>query len=154
MGWIIFLLLIGLLLILMELFLTPGLIVGVIGFLCWIGAIYQIYLLYGARAGNWTTAGMITLTILLIVWGLKTNIWNKVTVHESLTGRSNQNEGFIPEKGMKGIAISTLRPMGSARFGDSVIEVDSRGEMINQGEGIEIIAIEHGKIYVQTTDKI
>ncbi|MBX2909444.1 MAG: NfeD family protein [Chitinophagales bacterium] len=149
MGWIVFLLGLGLLLVLMELFITPGLIVGVIGIMCWGAAIWQVYELYGVTAGNWSTVGMVALLALMIFWGLKTNLWNKVTVHTNITGRTNETEGFDPQIGMHGRTLSTLRPMGSARFGDVVVEVTTRGDMIEQNADIEIIEISHGKIYVK-----
>ncbi|MCK9481102.1 MAG: hypothetical protein M0R38_05000 [Bacteroidia bacterium] len=148
MGWIVFLLGLGLLLVLMELFITPGLVIGIIGVLCWIAAIWQVYELYGTTIGNWSTVGMAALLILMVIWGVKTNLWQKVTVHTNITSKSNEIEGFIPEIGMQGRTLSTLRPMGTARFGDIITEVSTRGEMIEQSCDIQIIELSQGKIYV------
>ena len=149
MGWILFLLGLGLLLLLLELFVTPGVVVGILGILAWFAALWQVYSDYGTSAGNWTTLGMIFLLVASVVWGLKTNVWKKVTIHTNITGKSNEIIGFVPQIGLKGKSVSMLRPTGSARFENTVFEVVTRGEMIDPGAEIEIIEIENRKIYVK-----
>lgn len=149
MGWILFLLGLGFLLLLLELFVTPGFLIGIFGLLAWAIAIFQVYDQFGILSGNLTTLAMILLLIGGVIWGLKTNIWSKVTIHSNITGRANDRHGFTPQVGMKGIALSSLRPMGSARFENYVTEVISYGELISQGSSIEIAEIDFQKIYVK-----
>ena len=150
MGWIIFLLLLGLALLLLELFVTPGVLIGIFGVLAWVIAIHQVYNDYGVTEGNLTLISVIVLTIAGVVFGLKANVWSKFTINSSLTTRVNEVKEFTPEKGMKGKALSALRPMGSASFGNNVVvEVHTQGDMIPNGAEIEIIGLESRKIIVK-----
>jgi membrane-bound ClpP family serine protease len=149
MGWIIFLLALGLLLLLLELFVTPGVLIGIFGIIAWAAAIFQVYKDYGVSAGNWLTLGMMLLLVGGVVWGLKTNLWSKVTIHTNVDGRMNEVKDFNPEPGMKGKSLSALRPSGTGRFNDSIVEVTTFGEFISQEEAIEIVAFEDRKIFVK-----
>ncbi|MBA4149520.1 MAG: nodulation protein NfeD [Verrucomicrobia bacterium] len=41
--------------------------------------------------------------------------------------------------GQTGVALSTLRPGGRAQFGDEIVDVMSRGEMIEKGQPVKIV---------------
>ena len=43
------------------------------------------------------------------------------------------------QKGLTGVAISTLRPGGKAQFGDAILDVRSQGELIEKGQQVRII---------------
>ena len=56
--------------------------------------------------------------------------------------------------GDKGITLTNLRPEGKALFGeDGRTTVYSIGEFIDKNAHIEIIKIEHNKIFVTTINK-
>ena len=42
--------------------------------------------------------------------------------------------------GQQGVAISNLRPGGKAKFGDTIIDVVTQGDMIAKGQPVRIIA--------------
>lgn len=149
MATILFLFVIGLLLIVLELFITPGLVVGIIGVITWIIAVAQVYAQYGAVAGNLTTLFLIIAMIGATVWGMKTKIWKKVTVETNISGRSSDMQTQKVEVGMRGKCLSALRPGGSVLFDGNSVEVVSRGEFITEGEVVEVIAISQGKITVK-----
>jgi len=50
--------------------------------------------------------------------------------------------------GENGVALSILRPTGNARFGDSIVDVITRGEFIEPASPIRILAIEGSRIVV------
>jgi membrane-bound serine protease (ClpP class) len=50
--------------------------------------------------------------------------------------------------GANGVALSILRPSGNARFGDSIVDVITRGEFIEPTSPIRVLAIEGSRIVV------
>jgi membrane-bound serine protease (ClpP class) len=53
--------------------------------------------------------------------------------------------------GESGVALSILRPSGNARFGDSIVDVITRGEFIEPASPIRVLAIEGSRIVVART---
>jgi membrane-bound ClpP family serine protease len=62
------------------------------------------------------------------------------------------NEGLTAklQVAQRGVAISSLRPIGKAEFEGKTYEVKTFGDYIDSGTKIEIIKIEQNNIYVQT----
>lgn len=54
--------------------------------------------------------------------------------------------------GRTGVAISTLRPAGYARIDDRKIDVVTRGEMIELGETVRVIAVHGNRVVVKRDD--
>ena len=54
-----------------------------------------------------------------------------------------------PAAGDKGVAVTILRPVGKAEFGGEVYEVKTDGEFIDEGTDVEIIEVRGNKILVQ-----
>jgi len=50
--------------------------------------------------------------------------------------------------GESGVALSILRPSGNARFGDSIVDVITRGEFIEPTSPIRVLAVEGSRIVV------
>lgn len=50
--------------------------------------------------------------------------------------------------GANGVALSTLRPSGNARFGDAIVDVITRGEFIEPSSPVRVLAIEGSRIVV------
>jgi len=50
--------------------------------------------------------------------------------------------------GASGVALSTLRPSGNARFGDAIVDVITRGEFIEPSSPVRVLAIEGSRIVV------
>jgi membrane-bound serine protease (ClpP class) len=55
----------------------------------------------------------------------------------------------IIQAGDKGIAVSTLRPAGKARFGDAIVDVVAEGEWIHAGSEIIVVLIEGVRVVVR-----
>jgi membrane-bound serine protease (ClpP class) len=149
MATILFLFVIGLLLIVLELFITPGLVVGIAGIVAWIIAIVQIYVEFGAMAGNISSLLLIVLMLVATIWGMKSKIWKKVTVETNIVGKSSDMVTLKAEIGMRGKCLSALRPTGSIFIDGNVLEAVSRGEFITEGSTVEVIRVEQGKITVK-----
>ena len=56
--------------------------------------------------------------------------------------------------GEVGITSSVLRPMGSARFGDRIVEVSSHGDLIEKGMSIKVVQVDGRKVVVEINTEI
>lgn len=144
---IIILIVLGLILILLELFVTPGFVTGLLGGVAWVYAIYKIYNSYGTVSGHLALSGLILLLVACIFIAVKSGFWDKVSLHQNTDGRVNN----VPDVkvGDSGFTISALRPMGKMLVNQTAIEVSTIGELVETGAFVEIIKIENNKIYVK-----
>ncbi len=144
---IIILILLGLILILLELFVTPGFVTGLLGGIAWIYALYKIYNEYGTTSGHLALGGLVLLLVACIVIAVKSGIWDKVSLHSKMESKVNE----LPDVkvGDNGYTISALRPMGKMVINQTPIEVSSMGEHVESGAFVEIFKIENNKIYVK-----
>ena len=152
MDWILLIgvLLFGIGLIVLEIIFVPGTtFVGVIGFLI---AGYGIYLAF-STFGN--TTGFLTLFITGIlfvgslIYGFKTNAWDKFALKKVMEGKAHVEESIHLEVGQEGLSVSILKPMGKALFFDQEFEVTSQGNYISENLKIRIIQIQGKKIIVE-----
>lgn len=161
--WEILLFILGLILLLIELFYLPGFgIAGITGIILMIGSIFlglignfptitmsDITLILGQISG-----ALITSLILLIIiekFLPQSKIWNKLILVDS----EKVDEGFvsIPDltflKGQKGKAITPLRPAGIALINGKRYDVITDGEFITQNSLIEVVDVEGLKVKVR-----
>lgn len=144
---IIALIVLGLILILLELFVTPGFVTGVLGGVAWLYALYKIYNEYGNKSGHLALAGLLLLLVACIVIAVKSGVWEKVSLKAHVEGKVNA----LPDikVGDNGYTTSALRPMGRMVVNNNNIEVTTMGELIESGAYVEVIKIENNKIFVK-----
>jgi membrane-bound ClpP family serine protease len=144
---IIALIVLGLILILLELFVTPGFITGLLGGIAWLYALYKIYNQFGTTSGHLALGGLILLLVACILIAVKSGVWEKVSLHQKIEGRVNQ----IPDVkvGDTGYALSAFRPYGKASIKEYNIEASTMGELIEAGSQVEIFRIENNKIIIK-----
>ena len=148
---------VGLILVLLELFVFPGsMIAGIAGVVLMLVAIVMGMVdMYPGTPGMPTLqqlhpplrdlgialVGAVVIGLVLSRFLPKTLLFQKL-VSKSASGissgalREAQQEARF---GQIGVAISQLYPGGKARFGDQILDVLTQGEMIEQGRPVKII---------------
>lgn len=144
---ILILIALGLVLILLELFVTPGFITGLLGGVAWAYALYKIYADFGNTSGHLALGGLLLLLIACIFIAVKSGMWDRVSLHKQIDSRVNE----LPDVkvGDTGFTASALRPMGKLVVGQTTLEVTTMGELVEAGAFVEITKIEQNKIYVK-----
>ena len=144
----------GFILLLMEIFLIPGITVfGILGILSVIGGIIYSYMINPAYA-IYTFLGSAFISGLLVTWVTKSKAWNKLIQHSSenlLDGFRSSKEDLEFLKGKRGVTFTHLRPSGIAIIDEQRIDVVSEGNFIEKDTEIEVIKIEGNKIVVRPT---
>lgn len=152
-GVIILLIVLGIVLMVLEILVVPGGILGILALSMIGGGVYGVYDSYGTTQGHIALAISTIATIGSVYISLKSNTWNKLALHDELTGNVDSGNNYKPKIGDIGVAISDIRPMGTALFNDEKVEVSSEGEKIAVHTPIIILRIEGKKVFVQETDK-
>ena len=149
MGFIITLILVGLVLIFAEILLIPGIgVAGILGLLSIGGSCVYAFYEISTTAGVIVTAVNAALLVALTIWVLRAKTWKRLTLETTVEGKAVSTETTI-SVGDRGVAVSRLAPMGTVRFGEDVVEVKALEGMIDSAVEVEVVMIEDNRIYVQ-----
>jgi membrane-bound serine protease (ClpP class) len=172
-GWeevLLFALGVGLLAV--ELFVTPGFgVVGAAGIMAIIGSL--VLALTALPVDVSFQTGVLTSSILRVLLSMgivlilffaafailpRTKMRNVLILDAAIKGTSSGGrEGVaiseVIESGESGVAESFLRPAGIARFGSRRIDVMSEGDFIDRGEKVIIVRVEGNRVIVRKEEE-
>ena len=147
---IIFLILLGLLLFLIEFAVIPGVtIAGIGGLVLFVVSVYIAFVQYG------TAAGFITLIVILIVapammvYFFKSKSGKKMILESQIDGKIENVDAEKIHVGDIGKSISRLAPSGKVKVNGEVVEAQSIGSFIDQNIDVRVIKIQSNKIIVE-----
>lgn len=151
MGWgsIIFIIIVGLLLMILDFLVIPGGVVAIVGVLCMIGGVVTTFVKYGSTAGVIMIFATAAVTLFSFYLMMRSKTWRKLQLNTEIDGKMNEVDEEKVKVGMSGKAVSRLAPMGTGQFGDDVYEVTSAQDFIEVNTEIEIVKIEASKIIVK-----
>ena len=148
MGFIVMLILIGLVLIFTEILLIPGVgVAGTLGVIALGGASYYAFCELGTMTGYVVTGVNILLLILLTIYVLRAKTWKKFTLNTNIDSKAIVPED-VPVIGDRGKTTTRLAPIGMVRIGNHSFEAKALEGMIDPGMPVEVVLIEDNKIYV------
>ena len=151
MGLVITLILVGVILILVEILLIPGIgIAGILGLASICGSAYYAFAHLGPWTGAIVTVVNIALLAVLIFYALRGKTWKRLELDTVIDKHIKEEEVAVGDRGM---AATRLGPIGTARINDKSYEVTSLEGMIDAGTRVEIVHIENNKIYVRPVMK-
>lgn len=155
MGLIISLILVGLILLLAEILIIPGVgVAGILGILSVAGSCYYAFYEFGNLTGGIVTGVSALLLVILSVYVLRSKTWKRMSLETSIDSKAVSEESAIVSVGDCGKTLTRLAPMGTARFGDNVVEVKGLEGMVDPGADVEIVMIEDNRIYVRVVSDI
>lgn len=154
MGFIIVLILVGLVLIFAEIMLIPGIgVAGILGLLSMGGSCFYAFNQMGNTTGAIVTAVNALLLVALSVWVLRAKTWKKFTLNTNIDSKAIDMTGESLAVGDCGKTITRLAPMGTAIIRDKAYEVKALEGMMDPGADVEVVLIEDNKIYVKPVSK-
>lgn len=148
MTTIVILLILGAALMFLET-LLPGLIAGIIGFICLISAVFLGY-------GESFSTGNIVLGIVIV--GLTAGTWAWLKFFpESRMARKFIAQSAVGDLGVAkpellhgtGTALTQLRPSGVAQINGQRVDVVTEGGLIERGTPVKVVAAEGARIVVR-----
>lgn len=147
MGWIILLIVLGILLFIAELVLLPGLTVAAIGSFCaLVGAVVLAFAQSDTEGWIVLAIVLVIITILTVIF-LRANTWKNVALKTSIPDALNN----MPKAkvGDIGKALTRLAPMGKIVIADEVIEAKTMGGYIDEGSHVEVIGFDNMNLIVK-----
>ncbi|MFI5219064.1 MAG: NfeD family protein [Bacteroidia bacterium] len=150
---IILLILFGILLLVLEILILPGLIAGIIGGILVLAGISWMYKEFGNTYGNYTAVTTALATFGAIYYSLKSKAWTRFGLKDSLEGKTNQVDKLELKEGDEGTTVSDLRPMGSVMINNIRVEAQSHGEHIPANSKITVLKILPNKLIVKKKTK-
>ena len=148
MGFVITLILVGIILIFIEILLIPGVgVAGILGLLSMGGSCFYAFHEFGLTTGIIVAVVNAVLIIGLAIYVLRAKTWKRMSLETNIDSKAV--ESAVLSLGDKGKTLTRLAPMGSARFGDYVVEVKALEGMLDPEVPVEVVLIEDNKIYVK-----
>ena len=149
MALIITLLILGAILLFLET-LLPGMIAGLIGFICLMAAVILGYRDFGYQTGSLILAGVLV-GLLIGSW-----CWLKF-FPGSRVAKTFISQGSVGELGVDkpellngtGVALTQLRPSGTASINGQRVDVVTEGGLIERGTAVKVVAVEGARIVVR-----
>jgi membrane-bound serine protease (ClpP class) len=143
----------GLLLVVFELFVTPGFgILGLLG-LGLIGV--STYFTFGDQAlqvGSFAIIGLVLGLFLILRYLPRGRVARPFVLSsavEEVAPPKNELELLL---GAIGKATTDLRPAGTAQFGDRRVDVVTMGEFIERGQAVRVIQVEGPRVVVRKVE--
>jgi len=149
MTLIIILLVLGAILMFLETVL-PGLITGILGFLCWVAAVILGYTGFGMQTGNLLLGGVLVGLVIGVFCWLK--FFPESRMARRFTSRSTVGELGVAKPELvncTGVTITMLRPSGTAFINGKRTDVITEGALIEQGASIRVVAVEGMRVVVR-----
>lgn len=155
MWLIISLIITGILLLVAELVLLPGVsLAGICALCAYSGAIYAAFTKYGTTGGVIVITIIIAVSIVATVISLRAKTWQKLSLKDSVDGTSQplpENEVAV---GDKGITVTRLAPSGNISINEKTYEAKSSGDIyVDPRTDVEVVGFENFTIIVKVVDK-
>lgn len=148
--YIVLLILFGLLFLVVELLLLPGISVGaVLALVSYGGAGYLAYCHYGPAGVGVAVAVVVVLSCIATAVSLRAKTWQRFTLRQEI-----RSSGMpLPETelhiGDRGTTLSRLSPMGRVRIGGRSYEAKSQNGYLDPGVAVEVTGFENFSVIVQ-----
>ncbi|WP_081092278.1 MULTISPECIES: nodulation protein NfeD [Peribacillus] len=144
---------IGVILVLAEFFI-PGGIIGLLGFTAIVGSLFlasddPVHMTISLLIA--VTVSILAFILLVKVFGKQMKFFRKMI----LTDATKTEQGYVsnPNRvdllGVKGKALTDLRPSGTALINDERVDVVTEGSFISRGSSLTIVKVEGSRVVVR-----
>jgi len=148
-SWVMFLIIAGFLLILLDLFVFPGTsVLGISGIGALVWGVVRMFLDFGNLAGWIALLSILLVCASIVLLFVRKKSWKKMILNDNLEGRVNEVNEQKVKVGDEGKATSRLVPVGQATFEGEIVEVHSLDGFTDQKTPIKVVKIENNKIFV------
>jgi len=153
--WLVLLLILGVVLICVEM-VIPGGIVGVIGIVVILGSIIWAFVQLGFAFG------VVYAVLALILCGVALYIMVRMLSETKLGGRIvlqrdlDESKSYDDDRhallGRTGVALTDLRPAGTAKIDGKRVDVVTEGEFVEKDTPLAVVEVEGSRIVVRGVD--
>lgn len=153
MWYIVLLIILGMLFLVAELLLFPGLSIGgILAMACYGGAIWYAFDALGVTAGIWTIVAVAILSLLSLIFSLRAKTWQRLALKQEIDSVSMPNPESEVAIGAVGVSISRLSPMGKVEVNGKTFEAKSADVFIDQRSKVEVVGFDNFTLIVRKID--
>ena len=150
MLYIVLLILLGVLFLVAELVLLPGVSIGaILSLVCYGVAVYLGFANYDVTVGLVVLAVVVVLSLVAIVLSLRAKTWRRLSLSQQIKSTSAAQPDSEVKIGAVGVAISRIAPMGKVEIEGHYYEAKSVDVYIDQREKVEVVGFENFSIVVR-----
>jgi membrane-bound ClpP family serine protease len=142
----------GIVLVLVEIFITPGIIVGIIGGVMISLGIYFAYRDWGDTYGLISLLTTLVILSITIFLAFRNGAWNRFATKQVIDGKANNIHKLKVAIGDKGFTLSALRPAGTAMINNQKMEVHTEGDFLLADVSVEVVKRIQNRIFVKQTN--
>ena len=144
---------IGIILILVEIFLIPGLtITGIGGAAFSIGGVFYAYKYIGTTAGTITLISVVAMIGIAFIYLVKSKALDRIALKTDINSTVAAKELTEISEGDKGITISRLNPMGKVRVNNITMEAKTLSGFIDENTAITVIKVTPTQLIVKLSE--
>ena len=152
MFYIVLLVFFGLLFLVAELVLLPGVSIGaVLALVCYGSSVYLAFRDFGPVTGTVVILVILVLSVIATVVSLRAKTWQRFSLKQEIRSSSMP---VIPAEelqvGDRGVPLSRLSPMGKVEIGGLSYEAKSQGAYVDQQRDVEVVGFENFSVIVKT----
>lgn len=148
-GLVIVLIAAGLIFMLAEILIFPGVgISGILGVASLAGGCWYTFDKFGTTAGVIVICVCVALIVTAVVISLRAKTWNRFALKTKIVSKAGQDESAVAA-GDRGVTLTRLAPMGTARINGKTYEVKSEKGLLDAEIEVEVSMVDDGKIYVK-----
>lgn len=153
MWYIVLLIILGMLFLVAELLLFPGLSIGgILAMVCYGGAIWYAFDALSVTAGVWTIVAVAILSLLSLIFSLRAKTWQRLALKQEIDSVSMPNPESEVAIGAVGVSISRLSPMGKVEVNGKTFEAKSADVFIDQRSKVEVVGFDNFTLIVRKID--
>lgn len=150
MFFIVVLVLFGILFLIAEIVLLPGVSIGaVLSLVCYGSAIYIAFRDYGPLTGIAVVLTILILSAAATFFSLRAKTWQRFSLRQKITSASMPAPEQHVKIGDKGVALSRLCPMGKVRIEGEIYEAKSLDAYVDPKTEIEVVGFENFNVVVR-----
>ena len=149
MGYMLLLLIFGVLFLIAELVLLPGVLIGaLLSMVCYGSAIYL-----GFQES--TTMGVVMIVLAVVsalvasVFSLRAKTWQRFALNKEIQSQSMPSPADEVKVGARGVTVSRLSPMGKVEIEGRMYEAKSMDAYIDPKCAIEVVGFENFSVIVK-----
>ncbi len=147
---VIILVVVGVLLLLAEILLIPGVgAAGIVGLCCLAGGTFCAYYMISPLAGHITLALSLIFAACCIYAFFKARMLDKMALTTDIDSKVDLIDGLGIEVGEHGRTLGRLAPMGKVVINGSEVEAKSTKSFIDEDTDVEVVAIEGNHVVVR-----
>ena len=151
MFYIVLLVFFGLLFLVAELVLLPGVSIGaVLALVCYGSSVYLAFRDFGPVTGSVVIVVILILSLIATVVSLRAKTWQRFSLKQEI--RSSSMPVTPAEElqvGDRGVTLSRLSPMGKVEIGGRIYEAKSTDVYIDQRSTVEVVGFENFNVVVR-----